>query len=342
MAGGVLCSVVGGYVLYKDWVNSKDPMRKVPKDLKDKVYLVTGANTGIGRSLTHGLASRNAKVYMLCRDMVKCETTRQDIVLETGNKYVYCRKCDLSSQKSVRAFVSAFKESRVDGLINNAGVYYAPRSFSVDGVETHFAVNHLGHFLLTYLLLDLIKASAPSRIVFLMNLDFRKGKLDLTDPNFNDRKYSKQEAFNQSQLANMLLIQKLVRDSLGDAPGVLVNAAYPGVCKTGIKRYLGVDKSITGNVISKPLLSPMTSSAEAGAKVPMVLATDPDLNHTGKLFSAKDQLDIDPEHMDLEVARKLFAVDAFWTDLLSKEELAKVTVKESKKPTSGGEQISAE
>lgn len=83
---GFLCSSVGGYVIYNDWKESKNPLRRVPKDLKDKVYLVTGSNTGIGRSLTHGLASRNAKVYMLCRNMDKCETTRQDIVLDTGNK----------------------------------------------------------------------------------------------------------------------------------------------------------------------------------------------------------------------------------------------------------------
>jgi len=325
MGGGLLCSLVGGYVIYADWRNSTDPMARVPKDLKDKVYLVTGANTGIGRSLTHGLASRDAKVYMLCRDMIKCETTRQDIVLETGNKYVYCRKCDLSSQESIRKFVKAFKESKIDGLINNAGVYNAPYSFSTDGVETHFAVNHLGHFLLTYLLLDKIKATATSRIVYLMNLSYRKAELNLTDPNFTTRVFDKSEAFNQSQLANMLTIRKLVADTLADSPGVLVNAAYPGICKTDIKRHMGVDKSITGNVISKPILSPLTSSAESGAKIPMVLATDPDLKDTGKLFSSKGEIDIAEHALDLETARKLFAVDAYWTDLLSKEELEKMS-----------------
>jgi len=325
MGCGVFCSAIGGYVVYNDWRESTNPLKRVPKDLTDKVFLVTGSNTGIGRSLAHGLASRKAKVYMLCRNMDKCEVTRQDIVLDTGNKYVYCRKCDLSSLKSVREFVSAFKESRVDGLINNAGVYLAPRSHSADGVETHLAVNHLGHFLLTYLLLDQIKASAPSRIVFLMNLDYRRGQLDLSDPNFNNRTFSKQEAFYQSQLANMLIIQKLARDDLKDTPNVLVNAAYPGICKTGIKRWMGVDKSISGNVISKPLLSPLTNSAEAGAKAPMVLATDPDLTDTGKLFSAKaEQLEIDQCALDLELARKLYAVDAYWTDLLTKEQVGQL------------------
>ena len=129
-------------------------------------------------------------------------------------RYVYCRQCDLSSQKSIRTFVEEFKkkEKRIDGLINNAGIYHAPRSISEDGVEIHFAVNHLGHFLLTNLLMDMIKDSGPgNRVVFLMNLDYRKGKVVLDDLNFNQRVFSKTDAFNQSQLANMMLVQELSR-----------------------------------------------------------------------------------------------------------------------------------
>ena len=127
-------------------------------------------------------------------------------------RYVYCRHCDLSSQKSIREFVKEFKkkEKRVDGLINNAGIYHAPRSISEDGVEIHFAVNHLGHFLLTNLLTDMIKSSGPgNRIVFLMNLDYRKGQVVLDDLNFDRRVYNKSEAFYQSQLANMMLVKEL-------------------------------------------------------------------------------------------------------------------------------------
>ena len=118
----------------------------------------------------------------------------------------------MSSQKSIREFVKEFKkkEKRVDGLINNAGIYHAPRSISEDGVEIHFAVNHLGHFLLTNLLTDMIKSSGPgNRIVFLMNLDYRKGQVVLDDLNFDRRVYNKSEAFYQSQLANMMLVKEL-------------------------------------------------------------------------------------------------------------------------------------
>ena len=132
---------------------------------------------------------------------------------------MYCRECDLASQKSIREFVEAFKkkESRIDALINNAGIYHAPRSVSMDGIEIHLAVNHIGHFLLTSLLTDMIKSSGPGgRIVFLMNLDYRKGNIVLEDLNFTDRVYSKSEAFYQSQLANMLLVQELARRLKGN------------------------------------------------------------------------------------------------------------------------------
>jgi NAD(P)-dependent dehydrogenase (short-subunit alcohol dehydrogenase family) len=134
-------------------------------------------------------------------------------------RYVYCKECDLASQKSIRDFVDAFKkkESRIDALINNAGIYHAPRSVSMDGIEIHFAVNHLGHFLLTSLLTDIIKSSGPgSRIVFLMNLDYRKGNVVLEDLNFQQRVYNKSDAFYQSQLANMLLVKELARRLSGN------------------------------------------------------------------------------------------------------------------------------
>ena len=209
------------------------------------------------------------------------------------------------------------KEERIDGLINNGGVYNAPRSFSGEGVEIHWATNHLGPFLLTQSLLDILRATPDSRIVFLVNLDYRKGKVDLRDPNFKSRPFSKSEAFNQSQLANMLYMLRLSQEE----KTIKVNAAYPGICKTNIKRHMGVDKSVSGNVISKPLLSPLTRSADEGAKTPMLLAIDTQLSVSGQLFSSGKPTDIDPVALDQDSARKLFAVDAYWTGLLTKQQI---------------------
>ena len=153
---------------------------------------------------------------------------------------MYCRQCDLASQKSIREFVDAFKqkESRIDALINNAGIYHAPRSVSADGIEIHFAVNHLGHFLLTYLLTDLLKGSGPgSRIVFLANLDYRKGKIVLEDLNFKERTYNKSEAFYQSQLANMLLVKELAKKLKGIIQKLQLTPNHVLLCGPSSRKY---------------------------------------------------------------------------------------------------------
>lgn len=124
-----------------------------------KIVLITGANTGIGRETAKELANRGAHVYMACRDLKKCEEAREEIVLESLNKNVYCRQCDLSSFNSIRQFARNFQKEqpRLDILINNAGVMRCPKSATTEGIELQLGVNHMGHFLLTSLLLDTIK-----------------------------------------------------------------------------------------------------------------------------------------------------------------------------------------
>lgn len=124
-----------------------------------KIVLITGANTGIGRETARELAIRGAHVYMACRDLKKCEEAREEIVLESLNKHVYCRQCDLASFNSIREFANSFQQEqpRLDILINNAGVMRCPKSSTTDGIELQMGVNHMGHFLLTSLLLDTLK-----------------------------------------------------------------------------------------------------------------------------------------------------------------------------------------
>ena len=149
---------------------------------------------------------------MLCRDIESCETIRSSIVLDSGNKFVYCRPCDLASLQSVRACAKLIqeKEDRIDGLINNAGIMFAPRSYSRDGIEIHWAVNHLGHFLLTRLLTPQL---VGGRVLFMVNLDYRKATegIKFADINMQDN-YDKYYAFYQSQLANVLVMRKLAKE----------------------------------------------------------------------------------------------------------------------------------
>jgi len=326
LLGGTACSVMGAVVIWKDSIAGKKvdhlkTEKQLVKDVQGKVYVVTGANSGIGLEITKSLAKLKGKVYMACRDMKKCETQRQAIVLETRNKYVYCRKCDLSCFQSVREFVEQFKEkeSKLDVLINNAGVMNCRKGVTLDGIETQLQTNHMGPFLLTNLLKPYLVQSGAGRVIYMMNLDYRKGKINFLDLN-SDTKYDAADAFNQSQLANMLIIGKISNDWKKD--NVSVFGAYPGVCATDIKRHMGVDKSISGNIIANPLLWFLTKSAERGAQTPLYLATDPVIKEdSGTLFSNLIKIEIDPIGLNKDEANKLFTVTSYWSGLIEKSQL---------------------
>ncbi len=245
-------------------------------------------------------------------------------------RYVYCRTCDLSSLRSVREFTRQFcdNETRLDGLINNAGVMNHPRQLSEDGIEIHLAVNFLGHFLLTDLLVPLLRKSAPSRVVYLMNLDYRKGDVDFEDLN-SQKSWTSSSAFYRSQLANMLVVREL--GGTLSRQGVSVNAAYPGVVNTSIKRYMGVDKSILGTFVSNPLLWFFTKPPSRGCQTPLYLATDDGVSGiSGKLFANLKEVEVSDNAKDETVMKKLVAVGKYWSGQVdSKQEALQVT-KETK------------
>lgn len=181
-------------------------------------------------------------MYMVCRDMEKCEKARTEIVLESKNRYVYCRECDLSSMESIRKFVENFKQERdrLDILINNAGVMRCPRTLTKEGIEMQLGVNHMGHFLLTNLLLDTLKASSPSRIVVVSSLAHTRGEINITDLN-SEKSYDPGTAYKQSKLANVLFTRELAKKIQGS--GVTVNALHPGVVDTELMRHMSLFKS---------------------------------------------------------------------------------------------------
>ncbi|XP_027699483.1 retinol dehydrogenase 12 isoform X2 [Vombatus ursinus] len=178
--------------------------------LPEKVAVVTGANTGIGKETAKDLARRGARVYIACRDILKGESAASEIRAATKNQQVFVRKLDLSDTKSIRAFAKGFlaEEKQLHILINNAGVMMCPYSKTADGFETHFGVNHLGHFLLTHLLLERLKESAPSRVVNVSSVAHHFGSIYFRNLD-GEKYYNRVFAYIQSKLANVLFTREL-------------------------------------------------------------------------------------------------------------------------------------
>lgn len=203
-----------------------------------KVAIITGANTGIGRETALGLAERGARVIIACRSIDKGKKARDEIITATGNTDVHFMQLNLASFASIRSFVRSFLEqySRLDILINNAGVMGVPHQLTEDGLEMHIGVNHFAHFLLTISLLDILKKTAPSRVVTVGSachswIQFNRANL------YSDDGYNRFTAYAQSKLANNLFTKEL-SSKLKDT-GVTANCLHPGVVYTEIPRNLG-------------------------------------------------------------------------------------------------------
>ncbi|KAK9297922.1 hypothetical protein QLX08_008462 [Tetragonisca angustula] len=306
-------TVIGtGYIL-KDYFSGD--LYDNEQKLTDKVVIVTGANTGIGKEVVRDLAKREAKVIMACRDMEKCESTRLNIVMESKNKYVYCRPCDLASQKSIKDFVEQFKKEHknLHILINNAGVMRCPKNYTQEGIEMQFGVNHIGHFLLTNLLLDVLKVSIPSRIVNISSTAHKRGKIKLDDLN-SDKNYEPGEAYAQSKLANILFTKELANKLKGT--GVTVNAVHPGIVRTEIMRYMGIYQHRLGKWLVDSLTWIFIKTPRKGAQPVLFAALDPSLdNVTGEYFVDNKIAEVSDEAKNDKIAKWLWAVSEKWTKL---------------------------
>ncbi|KAH3786376.1 retinol dehydrogenase 11-like isoform X3 [Dreissena polymorpha] len=237
----VLVVMVTCLVVVKVYVESIKGHCTSTRDLTGKVALITGANTGIGFYTALDLAKRNARVILACRDEHKAAATVQKIQEATGNMNVEAHRLDLSLMSSVREFAKSFKgEEQLDILINNAGVAGIPYMKTVEGFDTCFATNHLGHFLLTNLLLDLLKKSQPSRIVTVSSMAHAWTKeFDVENLNGEKQPWSPSpgsisQSYFRSKLANVLFTRELAKRLEGT--GVTSNCLHPGTVKSDIWR----------------------------------------------------------------------------------------------------------
>ncbi|KPP77341.1 retinol dehydrogenase 13-like [Scleropages formosus] len=220
-----------GLALLRKWISGG--VCYSPARLHRKTVLITGANTGIGKETARDMARRGppcggtfpaaapgARVVMACRDLTRGEKAAEEIRSSTGNSEVVVQQLDLASFASVRQFAKRYseQEERLDILINNAGVMMCPKGLTVDGFETQFAVNHLGHFLLTNLLLGKLQKSTPSRVITVSSLAHKGGKIHFDDLSFSKTTYNSLTSYRQSKLANLLFARELARRLKGGGP----------------------------------------------------------------------------------------------------------------------------
>ncbi|TNN63823.1 Retinol dehydrogenase 11 [Liparis tanakae] len=206
--------------------------------LDGKTAIITGANVGIGKETAKDLAGRGVRVILACRDMARGEQAARDIMREVKGAKVVARQLDLADTKSICQFAENIynDEKGLHYLINNAGVAMCPYATTVDGYEMQFGVNHLGHFFLTFLLLDLLKHSAPSRVINLSSLAHTMGKIQFDDLS-GEKGYHPARAYAQSKLANILFTRELAKRI--EAHGVMAYSVDPGTVNTEITRHLG-------------------------------------------------------------------------------------------------------
>lgn len=270
------------------------------REMIGKLCIVTGANAGIGKETALGLAKLGATVVMLCRDRDRGEAAQREIKHKSGNDKVELMICDLGSQDSIRQFAAEFKQQhdRLDVLVNNAGVLMRERSLTEDGTESTFAINHLGYFLLTNLLLDLLKKSAPARIVNVASAAHKYGKLDV-GAWVTGRDFSAFSAYANSKLANVLFTYELARRLEGT--GVTANCLHPGAVGTNLFR--GLPKLL------QALIAFVTIGPARGARTSIYLAASSEVEAvSGKYFAKRRAERSSDASYDRNAARQLWEV----------------------------------
>ena len=272
--------------------------------MQGKIILITGANSGIGKETAVALARAGATVVFTSRDPQKGEQAAADIRQRSGAD-VALMPLDLASFPSIRALADGFLQryEQLHVLINNAGLILTERTETEQGFETTFGVNHLGHFLLTQLLLDRIKASAPARIINVASNAhrFARGGLDFDDLHLT-KSYGGMQAYGRSKLANIYFTRELARRLEGS--GVTVNAVHPGGVATGFARDGDVKPPFSW---FWTIASPFLRSPEKGAQTSIFLASSPELDGvTGKYFANSKETQPTSIAQDDEAVRRLW------------------------------------
>ncbi|MFN8487446.1 MAG: SDR family oxidoreductase [Caldilineaceae bacterium] len=279
--------------------------------MQGKICLVTGATAGIGEVTARELARLGAHVLVVGRSRAKAAATVNQIKQQTGNPNVEFMLADLSSQQAIRQLADQFKQqhNRLDVLLNNAGALFMQRQETVDGLEMTFALNHLSYFLLTNLLLDTLKASAPARIINVAS-DAHQGSVIHFDDLQGRQKYRGFSAYSQSKLANILFTYELARRLVGTQ--VTANTLHPGFVASNFATNNGwfYDK------IFRFFAKYIAISPEQGARTSVYLASSPEVaNVSGKYFVKQKVATSSRASYDEAAAQRLWQVSEALTGL---------------------------
>ena len=274
-------------------------------DMRGKICLVTGSSSGLGKATAMGLAQLGATVILGCRDKQRGEVALTEIKTASGNQLVELMLIDLSLQHSVRSIIAEFESrfDRLDVLINNAGVFKNQRILTVDGLETMFATNHLGPFLLTNLLMNKLKSSSSARILSITapsttSLDF--------DDLQGEKKFNAYTAFGASKMCNLLFTYELARRLEGTH--ITANAIHPGLVKSGIMKEAAPPIRWFTYLIS--------TAPQKAAATPVYYASSPEVEGmTGLFFRGRQAIESNSYSTNLEVQKRLWDVSVALTGL---------------------------
>ncbi|XP_055699571.1 retinol dehydrogenase 12 [Phlebotomus papatasi] len=275
--------------------------------MEGKTVIVTGANSGIGKETVRDLAKRGCRVIMACRNLDTAKAVQEEIIKSTGNNSIILKKLDLSSQESIRAFAADIikTEPKLHVLVHNAGVALAIRGAkSVDGVELTMATNHYGPFLLTHLLIDLLKNTAPARIVVVASELYKLASVNLNNLNPLNTKPAAY-LYYVSKYANIYFTRELARRLEGT--GVTANCLHPGLVDSGIWRNVPFPLNYPVKLITRGFFKTL----EQGAQTTIHLTVSDELKGVnGKYYMDCKEATLNRAAQDMEKARKLWEESA--------------------------------
>jgi len=307
-AGGL----TGAYFL-RGWF--RGGVCRSPARMDGKTVVITGCNVGIGKETARDLSHRGARIIMACRNLEAAAQAAEEIKAETGGELKVV-KLDLASLASVRECAAEIKrdEKKLHVLINNAGVMMCPYTKTEDGFEMQMGTNHFGHFLFTNLLLDLLKASAPARVVNVSSRAHQRSEINLSDINWERRPYSRVAAYADSKLANVLFTKALAK-RVADT-GVDCYALHPGVVRTELGRHI---QDMLGAAVMPFLWAGVyffSKSPREGAQTSIYCSVDESLaGQSGRYYADCAEKDPQPLAKDEALAERLWEISAAAVEL---------------------------